>query len=99
MRRIISVLLAAALLFSLSACAKKKTPNATPARDAIDAIDLEIKSDYGMYPEEALQILEAYVYAYTDDYVEIPQRKAEKALDALYDYIQATYRIESYIPD
>lgn len=85
MKRIISIVTAVLLLLVLlTSCA----PSNTQMREGLQTLyNLEdICYQDGIYPEEALIILEGYIYAYTGDYREISQDQAETALSVITDY-------------
>lgn len=76
----------AAGIYSGLSDAPPERPTASEAISRLEDIDIEISSECGFYPEEALSVLKGYVYQYTGDYNPISQEEAEAALDALRTY-------------
>ena len=72
-----------------------ESPTASEYLCRLEDIDIEISSECGLGPEEALRILEAYIYQYTDDYVPIPQEDAEAAFESLLVYYRSVSDIVS----
>ena len=53
-------------------------------------MDSSLKSEYGMTPEDALEILECYLLEDEEDYYPIPKDKLENAYSVMHDYYYDT---------
>ena len=85
----------AASIYSGLSDSPPESPTASEYIRRLEDIDIEISSECGLGPEEALSVLEAYVYQYTDDYNPIPQEDAEAALESLFVYYRSVSDIVS----